>query len=222
MPDTNSGKIIVRKGTIVRCEWCGSPESYDWYTSESGQKYCSSGCLAAGSEARTYKVGLVSVCCSLILLFPAIGLYLIAQENYFSVNLLGIIFYAFIIFLVVGIGSLIRSLDARKYLSRKGMYSNISTSSLECGYCNHLNPPDVLICQNCSAPLTNALFSQNTIPPWILDHRLLGRFACPFCQCIYTYYGSMMNDEGQLKCQNCGRPFPVPGEDLGPPERGKL
>ena len=143
MPEENSGKIIVRKSTIVRCTWCGSPESYEWYTSESGEKYCSPGCLAAGTESRTYRFGQVSVCCSLILLFPIIGLYLNAPEHYRPVELLGITFYAFIL-LLGGLGSLISSRDARKYHSRKGMFSNISTSSLECGYCNHLNPPDII------------------------------------------------------------------------------
>jgi hypothetical protein len=221
MSDERSGKIIVSKDTIVRCDWCETPESNKWYTSKSGGKYCSEGCMAAATASSTYKTGIVSISCSLIIIMPLIVLSIVYPSAPFTPESMGIIMYAFVL-LFVGLGALIVSKDARKYRYRKGIYADISTSSLECQYCNYLNPPNVLICQNCDAPLTNAPFSQETTPPWIADDLRLGRFTCPSCHSTYAYYGSMINKEGNLECQNCGKLFPGPEKHAPSPERGKL
>ena len=142
MSEENSEKIIVRKDTIVRCGWCGTPESTEWLAAESGEKYCSPGCLAAATESRTYKSGIVSISCSLIIIIPLIVLSFVYPNGTFSSVSMSVVIYAFIL-LLMGLGALMVSRDSRKYCFRKGMYGNISTSAFECQYCDYLNPPNV-------------------------------------------------------------------------------
>jgi len=201
-----SERILVRKDTIARCSWCGSPESNKWVSGQNDEIYCTPECWQAASMGKRKIAAGARICLALaMILFPTIAiltsnLSLAAAGMQFGLT-------GFLI-LLLGLAMYLGANEGKKYQDRKGKYSGISP--IECEYCMHSNPPRATRCLNCDAPLTGAPFLSEAIPPWISKQSKVKGVRCPFCNAIYSYLPSVISDDGQVNCQNCTRQFLVP------------
>ncbi|MHA3963233.1 MAG: hypothetical protein AM325_006800 [Candidatus Thorarchaeota archaeon SMTZ1-45] len=169
-------RVLVRSDFLARCKWCGTPHSPDWVKSEYGDLYCSRECQsAAGAGWRRQGGALGTLIGAVLLLLPNPASILI------GLNLLP-----------VSLCILIQGVLGRRYVNRKDRYRNAEL--LVCEYCNHINTPGVVVCDNCGATLTGADFSSDSWPEW---------FVLP----------PKVNSSRRRKygtCGNCGRPFNYP------------
>jgi hypothetical protein len=202
MSEDNSDRIIVAKDNLARCQWCGTPESPHWINSEKGNIYCTHECLLAAESSSNRGRGFVIFSCGLILCLPFI-LFLLLPP-YFPGSSPELLIYG-LIFVIGGAATLVQGREGSKYKDRKDKYRGVSP--VICQYCSHQNSPNLVRCQNCSAPLTGAPFSRETIPPWIKKRGPSGVFKCPHCSAIYSYRLAPISQEGLVSCQNCTKPF---------------
>ncbi len=208
MSKPESDRLLVKKENLARCAWCGTPESPKWVTTEKGEMFCSSECMAARYSLRSIDVGFLSACCGgLLMLGTIISLILFPQASGQFVGALEWNIMSFLLF-ISGIGMMIAGAEGKKYHNRKDKYRDVTL--LQCEYCTQVNPPNIVRCQYCGASLTKAPFRYETTPPWIRKEMYLGRFKCPRCSSTYSYNVSKIENNGSIKCQNCGKPFTPP------------
>ncbi len=210
----DSDRVVVRKDKLARCMWCGSLESNNWITSEQGDIYCSPECMAAASVGRKKAGALLYIVCALaMMLFP---LLLIISNGGFGIGpLLQLAIIGFFM-VICGLIGYLEAIQGKKYQDRKGKYSGIPP--LECEYCRYQNPPSATRCLNCDAPLSDAGFAEDALPPWISKQRAVKGVKCPVCGAIYSYSPEQISDDGTVHCQNCNRQFSVPSSFSIPEE----
>jgi predicted Zn finger-like uncharacterized protein len=210
----DSDRLFVKKDNLARCAWCGTPESPKWVVNQKGEMFCSSECQSAKDSSRAIDIGfLTAFCGGIIILIPIIAILLSPvpysqpiTSNQFG-SIAGWIISGFL-FLIVGVAGMIAGYEGKKYRDRKGKYNDVTL--LQCEYCNQTNPPNMVRCQYCGASLTKAPFRYETTPPWIRKEMYLGRFRCPHCSSTYSYDASKLENDGSVRCQNCGKPFAPP------------
>ena len=196
-------RIVVRKDTIARCTWCGSPESNKWISTPDEGIYCTTECLEAATMGKRKIAAEVSICCGVapILIF-AIA---IVTSNYTLAAGASALFTVGFATLICGLVLYFGANEGKKYQNRKGKYSGISP--IECEYCMHSNPPSATRCLNCDATLSRAPFLSDAVPPWIHKYKKTKGMRCPHCNAIYSYTGSQISDDGYAACQNCNQQF---------------
>jgi predicted Zn finger-like uncharacterized protein len=207
-----SDRLLVAKKNIARCAWCGTPESNNWVTTQYDGIFCSPECRAARYSTRSIIGGIIFSCIGLLfVVMPLLALVRNPVPDYQSGSIVGFMFSGVLLGLC-GIWMMAAGGLSRKYLVRKGQYSDIAL--LECEYCLQANPPSNTRCQYCGAPLTRAPFAYDTMPPWIqgqmMNEEHLARFRCPRCNAIYSYDVSKVESDGSVRCQNCLKPFVPP------------
>jgi predicted Zn finger-like uncharacterized protein len=216
MSEPSSDRLLVKKDNLARCAWCGTPESPKWVTTQKGEMFCSSECQLAKHSSRAIDGGFITACCGgIIMLIPIIAILRFPvpygqpiSSNQFGTAAIWIV--SGLLFFITGVGGMIAGAEGKKYRNRKDKYRDVTL--LQCEYCTQTNPPNVVRCQYCGASLTKAPFRYETTPPWIRNEMHLGRFRCPHCSSTYSYNVSKIENDGSIKCQNCGKPFapPVP------------
>ncbi|TFG32934.1 hypothetical protein EU528_01900 [Candidatus Thorarchaeota archaeon] len=205
-------RIVVRKDTIARCAWCGSPESNKWISTPDDDIYCTIECMEAATMGKRKLAAGAYICCAVaMMLLPVIGL---ATSNYFLVAAgMQFLMAAFAMF-ICGFVMYFSANEGKKYQERKGKYRGISP--IECEYCMHSNPPSATRCLNCDATLTRAPFVSEAIPPWFHKYKKIKGIRCPHCNAVYSYIGSQISDEGYAACQNCNKQIFVATRSTGP------
>ncbi|MHA1634821.1 MAG: hypothetical protein ACTSW8_05785 [Candidatus Thorarchaeota archaeon] len=212
-------RIVVRKEKLVRCLWCGSPQSNDWVVSEKGEIFCTRECKLAANVRKTWQTSIAMLSCSVMIIIP-ITFILVFINIRIAPMAFPILLYAFLM-LFASIAGFVYSYEGRKYQDRKGKYPG--TPPIECEYCRHSNPPSVTRCLNCDATLTRAPFVSEEIPPWIHKQKRVSGVKCPHCNAVYAYLPSMISDEGNVACQNCNQQFSVSRKSMDTsPERKRV
>jgi hypothetical protein len=211
MSGLDSDRLFVKKDNLARCAWCGTPESPNWIVNQRGEMFCSSECQSARDSSREINRGFLSACFGgIIVLVPIIAMLRssipfgppIPTGQFESVAIW--MMFGFL-FLIAGVGGMIAGYEGKKYRDRKDKYNDVTL--LQCEYCSQTNSPNRVRCQYCGASLTKAPFRYETTPPWIRKEMHLGRFRCPYCSSIYSYSVSNFENDGSVRCQNCGKPF---------------
>ncbi|TET11147.1 MAG: hypothetical protein E3J86_03670 [Candidatus Thorarchaeota archaeon] len=202
MSEDSSDRIVVAKDNLARCQWCGTPESPHWINSEKGKIYCTHECKLAAESSSNRGKGFVSICCGLILCFPFL-LFLLYPPYFIGAGLELVIYGPILV--MIGAFAIAQGREGSKYKDRKDKYRGVSP--VICQYCSHQNSPNFVRCQNCSAPLTGASFSRETIPPWLKKRSPRGVSKCPHCSALYSYRQSLVTEDGMVTCQNCMKPF---------------
>lgn len=213
LSEPDSDRLLLKKDNLARCAWCGTPESPQWVNSPKGEMFCSSECESAKYSSRSFDGGfLTAILGCIIILIPIISILRFPvppgpnSSSAFGSVVVWII--SGFLFLMTGIGGIIRGYEGQKYRDRKDKYRDVTL--LQCEYCTQTNPPNVLRCQYCGASLTKAPFRYETTPPWVRKQTPLGRFRCPYCKATYSYDASKLVKDDTVKCQNCNRPFTTP------------
>ncbi|MFW9817232.1 MAG: hypothetical protein ACFFEW_14985, partial [Candidatus Thorarchaeota archaeon] len=207
-------KVVVEKDSITRCGWCGTFYSPQWLQPGFGPKYCSIECMNAARSSKSeteiflakgfiiLSFASMLFCATLLLIAPAHF-----SPLYFEILAYGLI--SSVCCLCGGVGTRISNKMSQQYLYRKDMYRDSHHVLIECEFCSHLNPPDVLDCQHCDASLRDATLVQGEIPEWFRQDETLSRNRkkCTHCGAIYRY--DRPREDGTVVCQNCGKPFRI-------------
>jgi predicted Zn finger-like uncharacterized protein len=202
-----SDRMLVEKGSIARCTWCGSPENDGWIFSISGEPFCSSECKRAASIRTDGEQGAAFIAPGLFFFLLSVRLVdLLETTTMVLIPFLGLL--CGLPIFVCGSQTIFSTREAMKYYNRKNKYRDVTL--LQCEYSTQANPPNVVRCQYCGASLTKAPFKYETTPPWIRAQMHLGRFKCPHCGATYSYDVAKLENDGIIKCQNCNRSFIVP------------
>lgn len=203
-------KVIVEKDSIPHCGWCGTWYSPDWIQLvPDGPRFCTNECMAASrvgmfqndliqSRGFLYCTFILAIICgTLLVAYPA------AAPIWF-----GMLFVSICCF-CTGAGISKTNKAAREYLYRKDMYRESHQVLLECVFCSHLNPPNILDCQHCDGSLRDSRTTQGEIPEWLMTEAILSqnREKCPHCDAVYGYDNTL--EDGTVICQNCRQPFSV-------------
>ncbi|MFX1483870.1 MAG: hypothetical protein ACFFCP_11865 [Promethearchaeota archaeon] len=201
MSDERFDRVIVSQDDLARCKWCGTPESPQWTISKNEQLYCTPECMYADEASFRRLIGIGGILCGLILIIPFILLSVFVSPAFAgggaSFMLSGIFLLA------ISIGEYALSRKGQKYKDRKDRYRGVSP--IICSYCSHQNSPHFTACQNCGAPLTEASFAEESIPPWL--HTTRGVVRCPYCAAFHRYRQVQGVEERLVFCQNCSRLF---------------
>ena len=209
-------KVITKKESIIRCDWCGTYYSPSWVQPHppDGRKFCSDECMS-GSIAGTLDSEVIHsdaalIFCGILLTLICIAIIIIAGNAGIAIDIEPL-FYLLILSLSCifsGIGKRRSIKEGQKYLYRKDMYRDSYEILLECEFCSHLNPPDVLDCQHCNGSLRDARKKEGEIPEWLKEDITVrqSRRKCIHCEAVYTY--RKFNEDGTVTCQNCGKQFP--------------
>jgi hypothetical protein len=193
-------KVILEKGSMPRCAWCGTFYSPAW-VSAYGELYCTTDCWSAAYVNSRKPLNAKTV----VFITLVISLCLIVANPLY--------WWFGVFFLVMSIGwtrSDNRKLKGyREYLYRKDLYSDTYPKLLVCDYCSHLNLPDVLNCQFCDASLRDSQMVEGEIPEWFISKPKTETASiprrCEHCGAVYVYEQS--TDDGYYICQNCARRF---------------
>ncbi len=200
-------KILVSKDSLPRCGWCGTYYSPEW-KQMLGEKYCSNECFAASTVETTDEI-------CLILARSRVVRYLTGGFSILSLILLFISrhpFWAFALFFgsmffCCGVCSSTEEEAARKNVDRKDMYRDSQPMELECSFCSHINPPEVLDCGHCGASLKDSRSVSVTIPEWFQSGSDTPRGVCKCPHCSASYLYKLPEGEGVVNCHNCGKSF---------------
>ncbi|MFW9862988.1 MAG: hypothetical protein ACFFEX_03070 [Candidatus Thorarchaeota archaeon] len=200
MSDEHSDRVIVSQDNLARCKWCGTPESPIWTISQSENLYCTPECMLADEASIKRLGGIIFMVLGVLSTIPYIATPFLFPGSVGADNLLIVTGMAF---LVIGIAQYAESRKGQKYMDRKDRYRGVSP--IICSYCSHQNSPHFTACQNCGAPLTEASFAEESLPPWL--HTTSGVVRCPYCAAFQSYRQVQGTQERLVFCQNCSRLF---------------
>jgi hypothetical protein len=198
--DEYSDRIIASQDNLARCKWCGTPESPIWTVSKSENLYCTPECMLADEALTNRLSGIGFMLFGLILTIPFILFalpYPARLGEGSPVIVCGMVSFA------IGIVGYAEGRKGQKYKDRKDRYRGVSP--IICSYCSHQNSPHFTACQNCGAPLTNAPFTEESMPPWL--RTTSGVVRCPYCAAFQSYRQVQGTEERLVFCQNCSRLF---------------
>lgn len=188
MTDEKSDRLLVRSDYLTRCGWCGTPYSPDWVGTQTGRLFCSSECQSAANAGKQQWAGGFAIGIGAVMLIipePAV--------------ILGGLW-----FLLMGFCVLAQGIEGRSYRDRKDKYRN--TQLLVCEYCNHINTPDVVVCDNCGASLIGSDFALDPWPEWFVPPPKLRRVRGPCRNCGEPFEYPILSADGKHRCPRCAKP----------------
>lgn len=183
-----SDMLFVRSEYLTRCEWCGTPYSLEWVGMQSGRMFCSSECHSAANAEGAQMLGV----------FVIVGGVLVSL-----VYIPFLTFYG-LMFVLLGIGFLVKAREGRSYADRKDKYRN--TQLLVCEYCNHVNIPGVVECENCGASLVGSEFASDPWPEWFALPPKLRKKPGRCRNCGESYEYPILSADGKHRCPRCAKP----------------
>jgi hypothetical protein len=180
-----SDRLLVRSKYLTRCEWCGTIHSPEWIGTQTGKMFCSSECQSAANAGTWQAIG---IC------FAVFGIIMFLLFDLRAVS------YG-IFSIITGFFFIARGIKGRSYKDRKGKYRN--TQLLVCEYCNHINKSNVVVCQECGAPLTHAEFTSDSWPEWFgpPPETWTRDRICRNCGNFYEH--PVLSAEGVYRCPKC-------------------
>ncbi|MFW9975444.1 MAG: hypothetical protein ACFFDQ_09285 [Candidatus Thorarchaeota archaeon] len=186
-----SDRLLVRSDYLARCKWCGTPHSPDWVKQDYGDLYCSRECQLAASARWKQNIGAFATLTGVVMfLIPSPATILI------GINLLPL-----------GVCILVQGIVGRKYVDRKDKYTNVEL--LVCEYCNHINTPGIVVCDNCGAALTGAGFLSDPWPEWFepppKPKPTRTRRYGPCSNCGKSFVYPILSADGKDRCPRCGK-----------------
>jgi hypothetical protein len=115
--------------------------------------YCSRECKLADRSLSNYAAGAFNAILGLVSILIAFTLVSSPSSRGEEIILIPV----GILMVFASIFGIYEALQGRQYRNRKDKFRE--TQRLDCQYCSHINPPDILKCQNCGASLSEAEFA---------------------------------------------------------------
>jgi uncharacterized paraquat-inducible protein A len=162
--------------------------------------FCSSECQSAAHSKGLKAVSVCFIILGVGLLFPSI-LASIFSPSITSTGAVEVFFYGLLV-MTFGFCGLAEAVEAKSYRDRKDKYRNAEL--LVCEYCNHINNPGVVACDNCGATLVGARFAIDPWPDWFPPPPELKATYPPCRNCGRKFRYAVLSADGKHRCPKCG------------------
>ncbi|MFW9975445.1 MAG: hypothetical protein ACFFDQ_09290 [Candidatus Thorarchaeota archaeon] len=200
MTNEKSRKILVESEYITRCNWCGTPYSPDWVSTQQGKIYCSIECQSTDQKEGRIAVGVCFSVLGVVLL--SISFYVGVVNPYTSTRYVIEFFMYGVLTLISGFCLSALAMAGQSYEDRKDKYRD--SQLLVCEYCNHICTPGVVDCDNCGASLVDAQYAGDSWPEWFVPPKPKRKFGpCRYCGKSFNY--PVSSADGNDRCPKCGK-----------------